>query len=133
MAEWLGRLGLGGAQQLVEAVEAGVPASSTLDDPLAGVLQAGGAGADQVLAPVALALNEPGALEHSQMARDGRQGNVKGPGKRCDAALAVPRKMVNDAAAGRVGQGREDRRNPILMVNHGVKCRARRRGSQENS
>ena len=105
-----------------------------LGNPLARVFEAGGAGTDEMLAPVALSSYKPGALEHTQMARDGWQGNAKGPGERGDAALPVPRKMVNDAAASWVGKRREDRRNLFLIVNHGVKYRMRQwRKNEENS
>ncbi len=127
------RLRLGGAEQLVEPVEAGIPSGCALSDPLAGLFEAGGAGADEVFAAVALALNEPGALEHAQMTRDSRQGNAKGLGQCGNAAFPMLGKMVNNPPASRVREGREDRRNLFLMVNHGVKCRTERFACQGNS
>jgi hypothetical protein len=57
-------LGLFLSKQRVESIKAEFPARCTLGYPLLGVFEASGSRADQMLAPMAAAVDEPGSLKH---------------------------------------------------------------------
>jgi hypothetical protein len=79
--------------------------------------------ADQMLAPVALPLDQSRRLQHSQMPGNGWQRNAKGLGQSRYPALTLLGKTLHYPPSRRVRQSRKDRRNPFLIVNHGVKCK----------
>ena len=89
----------------VEAVEGAGPEGAVMVEPLLRGLQAVGIeAADQLLA-VAGAGDQPGALQHLQMAGDGRPADRKGFGDLADRGFPK-RQPGQDGAAGGIGQGR---------------------------
>src|SRR5829696_3064594 len=90
----------------VESIETGFPDRAVPLGPVGNVLE--GRRLDPARAPLRFpaAGDEPGALEHAQVLRDGRHAHLEGLGELGHGALAG-REPGQDGPAGRVGESRK--------------------------
>src|SRR5688572_25791518 len=84
---------------VVEAVEALFPEAAVMLDPTRGVLQRRGLEPAWPPLRLAAALNEPGALEHLEVAGDGGEADLKGRRQLVHRRLPA-RQPTEDRAAG---------------------------------
>ena len=89
-----------------------------LGHPLLGFFHARGAGADEVQAALAMALDEMGFFEDAEMFGETGRRDSKRLGQERDGAFAAFGETQEDAAARGVGEGGEDGGDLGLFVNH---------------
>jgi hypothetical protein len=109
------------SEKFVESVELKIPSCCTAGEPGLRLAETGSACANEMDTACAVALDEAGAFEDAKMAGDGGQRDTERFGEGSHAAFAILRETSEDAAAGGVGEGREDCRDESLIVNHDVK------------
>lgn len=90
-------------QVIVEARVAGIPEAPELAGPFGDVLQRRGRQRARPRLGVTATLNEPGALEHAQVLRDGRTAHFKGLRQLFHGGGAAGQSR-EDGASGRIGE-----------------------------
>lgn len=113
-------------QQVVQGVKTEIPATGKLSDPILRGFEGLRAEADEVDAAFASAIDEAGAFEDAEVAGDGGEGDAERFREGGDGALWLAGEGEEDAAAGGVGEGGEDRGDAAsvevaLIVNRHVK------------
>jgi hypothetical protein len=111
-------------EKFVEGVELKVPSGGTVGEPGLGLFEGRGTGSDEVDATRATALDEAGALEDAQMARDGGRRDRKRFGEDGDRALTALAEADEDGAARGVGESGENGIDCFGIINHAVKYSA---------
>src|SRR5258708_6427240 len=87
----------------LQTVEALLPETAVVLQPIRGILERRRIEAARAPLRVSAAADEPGALQHLEMLRDGRQTQVERLGQRGDRCLARDQSRQN-GAPGRVGE-----------------------------
>lgn len=108
-------------EQSIQGIEAEIPSGGVVRDPHLGFFQARGLGANQMQSSVASAPDQSGSLQHAKVSGEGRQRHPEWLCEGSYAAFSSPGKLLDDAAPGRVREGRESDANPLLFVNHNAK------------
>jgi hypothetical protein len=104
-------------QVFVQSVEALLPEHAVLRDPVGGRAERSGLEAAVVDASLAAPLEEPGFLEHPEVLRDRRQGDIKGLRELGDAGFPE-REPREDGATRRIRERREGAIEGARIVNH---------------
>src|SRR5262249_7737585 len=97
----------GRSQQLFELVDRPGPECPMTGDPPRRVVERLGAQPKAMKAPLDGPLDEPGALEHLQVFRNGGLGRAEPASEFAGAAGFAPREGMNHRTAGAVGEGAE--------------------------
>jgi hypothetical protein len=104
-------------QVFVQSVEALLPEHAVLRDPVGGRAERSGVEAAVVDTPLAAPLEEPGVLEHPEVLRDRRQGDIERLREVGDAGFSE-REAREDGAARRIRERRERAIEGAGIVNH---------------
>lgn len=109
------------SEKPVKRVKAVIPPGFALDEPLAHEYKSRLIGPDEVVSAFLASVDQAGAFEDSQVARNGGRGDAERLGQLGYGALVAGGQREKDAAARGIGQGGEDGGGLCGIVNQVVK------------